>query len=282
MDRFRDFFDTVLLHTENWELRVINLVWVVLILASAFLLRWLFKKFIDRQCRKNRIDEGKAYAIYAVASYIIFVTAFISAIDTLGFNITVLLASSTALFIGLGLGLQDLFRDMVAGFIILFERSVSAGDIIETNGTIGRVEDVGIRTTTLITRERIILIIPNSKLTAERVINWSQNGKETVFKIKVGVAYGSDTGKVEALLLEAAKEHKHVMKKPQPFVLFKDFGESSLDFELYFYSKNLFGIEHSKSELRLAIDQKFRDNEITIPFPQRDVWFKNSPSKDIT
>lgn len=282
MDRFRDFFDTVLLHTENWELRVINIVWVLLILVAAFFLRWLFQKFIDRQCKKNRIDEGKAYAIYSVASYIIFITAAISAIDTLGFNITVLLASSTALFIGLGLGLQDLFRDMVAGFIILFERSVSAGDIIEANGIIGKVEDVGIRTTTILSRERIILIIPNSKLTTENVVNWSQNGKETVFKIKVGVAYGSDTAKVEQLLLEAAREHKQVMKKPEPFVLFKDFGESSLDFELYFYSKNLFGIELSKSELRLAIDQKFRDHQITIPFPQRDVWFKNSPPKDIS
>ncbi len=280
MNRFRNFLELDLIKTESLHIQVVNLLWIALIFGGALLLRWLFKKFMDRQCERKKIDPGKAYAIYSVASYIIFIVAIITSIDSLGFKVTVLIASSTALLVGLGLGLQDLFKDMVAGFIILFERTVSAGDIIELKGTIGQVQTVGLRTTSLITRERIVLIVPNSKLTTDEVINWSQNGKNTIFKIKVGVAYGSDTQKVQEVLIESAKEHAEVLSKPAPFVLFKDFGESSLDFELFFYSRNLFKIEITKSELRFAIDQKFRKNGITIPFPQRDVWFRNNPTKD--
>jgi len=274
------FFEFELLAIDDWQLHVSNIVWVILILSLAFLLRWLFRKYLDRQQHKGRIDPGKSYAIYSVASYIIFVVSIISSIDSLGFDITVLLASSTALLVGLGLGLQDLFKDMVAGFIILFERTVTAGDIVECDGIIGEVQDVGIRTTSLLTREDIILIVPNAKLTTDNVINWSQNHRSTRFGVSVGVAYGSDTALVKKILVEAVSEHPEVKSKPAPVVLFKEFGNSSLDFVVYFHSENLFRIEVTKSDLRFAIDQKFRENNITIPFPQRDLWLRNYPNQE--
>ncbi|MCR9153238.1 MAG: mechanosensitive ion channel family protein [Croceimicrobium sp.] len=280
MDQIKNFLELELLSVNEWKLKVINLVWVVLILSAAYLLRWLFRKYLNRLVKLGRLDAGKSYAIFSVSSYFIFIVAIMTVIDSLGFNVTVLLASSTAVLLGLGLGIQDLFKDMVAGFIILFERTVTAGDIVEIAGTVGEVKDVGIRTTSLLTREGIVLIVPNSKLTNDNVINWSQNNRVTRFGVDVGVAYGSDTQKVEKLLLEAAAENQDVIAKPEPIVFFKDFGESSLDFTLFFFSRNLFRIERTKSDLRFAIDKKFRENNVAIPFPQRDIWFRNNPAKD--
>lgn len=279
MKELKAFFELEIFKVNDWELRIGNLVWVLLIFGIAFLVRWLFGKYLQRLRNRGRLDQGKAYAIHQVSSYIIFIVALVAAIDSLGFDVTALLVSSSAVLVALGLGLQDLFKDMVAGFIILFERTVTAGDIVEINGTIGKVQEVGIRTTTLLTREDIIIIVPNAKLTAENVVNWSQNNRITRFGVAVGVAYGSDTKLVERLLLEAVKDHKDVNKNPAPVVQFKDFGSSSLDFVVYFHSKNLFRIEITKSEIRYAIDQKFREHNITIPFPQRDIWFRNATNQ---
>jgi len=187
----------------------------------------------------------------------------------------VLIAGSTALFVGLGLGLQDTFRDLVAGVIILMERTVTAGDIIELgSGLIGKVSEVGLRTTLVETREDIVVVVPNQKLTNQNVVNWTQNRRSVRFAIEVGVAYGSDTRLVEKKLIECAKQHKMVAKRPEPLVHFSGFGNSSLDFKLMFFSSELFRIEKVKSDIRFSIDQAFRDNNITIPFPQRDVWIK--------
>ncbi|MGK0407160.1 MAG: small-conductance mechanosensitive channel [Roseivirga sp.] len=275
MKNIRNFFELELFLIGDWELRIINIVWVALIFLITYVLLWLFKKYLQRQERVKRIDSGKSYAVRQVVAYIAYVIALISAVDSLGFQITVLLASSTALLVGLGLGLQDLFKDMVAGFIILFERTVTAGDVVEITGIVGEVKEVGLRTTSLLTREEIILIVPNSRLTAENVVNWSQNKKTTRFKIDVGVAYGSDTRLVQKMLIEAAMKSPEVLNKPEPSVIFSDFGESSLNFSLLFFSKNLFRIERTKSDIRFEIDRLFRENKISIPFPQRDIWFKN-------
>jgi small-conductance mechanosensitive channel len=275
METIKDFFEQELFMIGDWELRIINIVWVFLIFLITRTLLWLFKKYLQRQERVKQIDSGKSYAVHQVVAYIAYIIAIISAVDSLGFQITVLLASSTALLVGLGLGLQDLFKDMVAGFIILFERTVTAGDVVEITGIVGEVKEVGLRTTSLLTREEIVLIVPNSRLTAENVVNWSQNKKTTRFKIEVGVAYGSDTRLVEKLLIQAAMKSPEVLNKPEPIIVFSDFGESSLNFSLLFFSKNLFRIERTKSDIRFEIDRLFRENEISIPFPQRDIWFKN-------
>lgn len=275
MSKIKDFFNFELLAFGDWELRIINLVWVIMIFLVTWSLLWLFKKYLERQERIKNLDHGKSYAVRQVAAYIAYIIAIISAVDSLGFQVTVLLASSSALLVGLALGLQDLFKDMVAGFIILFERTVTSGDVVEITGIVGQVKEVGLRTTSLLTREEIVLIVPNSKLTADNVVNWSQNKKTTRFKITVGVAYGSDTQLVKDLLLQAIANNHEVLTKPEPFVVFDDFGESSLDFSVLFFSKNLFRIERTKSNIRFEIDRLFRENKVTIPFPQRDVWFKN-------
>jgi small-conductance mechanosensitive channel len=163
----------------------------------------------------------------------------------------------------------------VSGILLLFEGTVTVGDVIELNNIIGKVEKISIRTSKIETRDRIVIIVPNSKLVSDNVINWSHNRAVTRFRIKVGVAYGSNVRLVMQLLEKAAEEHPDVVDNPAPKARFVNFGESSLDFELLFFSTKMFDIEFVKSEIRVDIDQKFRDNGVVIPFPQRDLHVKS-------
>ncbi len=262
---------------KEFSLSVLDVFIILFVLILTRALIWLIKRALNQRVKHNKLDQGKAYAITQILTYLFWTFAIVYLLDFVGVEITPLLLGSTALFVGLGLGLQDTFRDFVSGFIILMERTVTVGDIVEVDGVIGKVLEVGLRTTLVQTRDDIYLIIPNQKLTNQNVINWSQSKRVTRFNVEVGVAYGSDTSKVKELLLEAVKEHPMVSKEPQPLVHFRNFGNSSLDFQVHFYSSNLFRIETVKSEIRFSIDQKFRDNGVTIPFPQRDLWVKQWP-----
>lgn len=147
--------------------------------------------------------------------------------------------------------------------------------MVELDTVVGRVKEIGIRTTKILSRENIVLIIPNSKFTADQVINWSHMEQKSRFDVPIGVEYGSDVRLVEKVLLEVAAEVKGVENEPKAFVRFENFGDSSLDFTLFFWSFDNFLVENIKSDLRFAIDQKFRENNITIPFPQRDLHIKS-------
>ncbi|MEM9992113.1 MAG: mechanosensitive ion channel domain-containing protein, partial [Bacteroidota bacterium] len=202
--------------------------------------------------------------------------AILVAIQNLSIDLTVIWASITALLVGLGLGLQTTFNDWVSGIILLFEGSVEVGDIIQMDDkTIGTVRKIGVRTSRVETLENVTIIVPNSQLTNDKVINWSHYDNKIRFVVKVGVAYGSDTKLVKGLLLEAARENEFVMTYPSPFVRFVNFGDSSLDFELHIWSQDFLHIEDVKSDLRFSIDQRFRANDVAIPFPQMDIWVKN-------
>lgn len=282
----RDIVDFELFSWDNGKHHLVlgNILLILVMFAIAKGVLLLIEKVINRRVKKFRVDEGRGYAIYQLTSYFVYTITVLLAFDFAGFHITVILASSTALLVGLGLGLQDVFKDWVAGFVLLAERSITAGDIVEVDGIVGEIEQVGLRTTIMKTRDDIILVLPNSKLTSNYVINWTQNGKTTRFALEVGVAYGSNTSKVKELLLEAAREHNQVNKHPAPLIHFEDFGNSSLDFKLLFFSNELFRIERIKSDLRFSIDKKFREHKVTIPFPQRDLWIRNDVNvqKDAT
>lgn len=277
MEKLRQFLDYSLFKTDDFAFHVYNIIGICLIFFGARFILWLIKKYLSLKTTQGKIDVGNKYAIYQILSYIVYIVAILFSIDSIGIKITVLLAGSTALFVGLGLGLQDFFRDLIAGFIILSERTVNVGDIVDIGGTLGKVKEIGLRTTNLITRDDVVLIVPNVRLTSDNVINWSQNKKTTRFKIAIGVAYGSNTELVKNILIKCASQHKEVKKSPAPYVFFEDFGNSSLDFSIYFFSDNLFWIERTKSDIRFEIDKQFRENQVTVPFPQQDVWIKQIP-----
>jgi small-conductance mechanosensitive channel len=271
MKNLQKILDIKLIESGDYTLTIFHVVTVLLILIITKAIIQLIKKIFRRQENKG-LEIGKSHAIYQIFKYIIWISSILLILDTVGIKITFLLASSAALLVGLGLGLQQLFQDFVSGITLLVEGTVKVGDIVETsNGEIGKVNEINLRTSKLITRDNIILIVPNSTLIIATVINWTHIEQTTRFSVLVGVAYGSDVDKVTELLLMCADEHKKIVKNPAPHVFFKDFGNSSLDFELLFYTTETFRVEGIKSDLRYGINKAFRENNITIPFPQRDI-----------
>ncbi|MDX5320224.1 MAG: mechanosensitive ion channel [Bacteroidota bacterium] len=258
----------------DYTLHFFDILEALLILGSARFLLYLLRQFMARRIKRNLIDQRKSYAIRQIVKYIVYIIALVMVFETLGIPVTPLLFGSTALFVGLGLGLQDTFKDLVSGVVILIERTVAAGDIVEIDGIVGKVKDVGLRTTRVLTRDDIIILVPNQKLINDRVINWTQNQMPTRFFIDVVVAYGSDTRLVERLLAEQAEKHPETVAGLKPIVQFTNFGNSGLAFRLYFHCNEMFRIERVKSDIRFGIDEAFRKNGITIPFPQTDVWIR--------
>jgi small-conductance mechanosensitive channel len=197
------------------------------------------------------------------------------AIDSTGVNVTAVFAASAALLVGIGLALQTFFQDIISGIFILVDQSVHVGDIIEIDGKVGRVENIKLRTTRAVTIDNKVLVIPNHKYLSSILYNWTENGILTRENVTVGVAYGSDIVLVKALLLKVAKNHPLVLENPEPLVLFTDFGDSALSFKLIFTLNNSFEAAVPKSDIRFEIDRVFRENKISIPFPQRDVHIYN-------
>lgn len=277
--KIKDLFEHALVRTENFNITIYNLVATILILIITRILIGIIHKVFKRKIYPNKnIELGKSHSIYQLIKYILWTIAIVLGLETIGIKITFLLAGSAALLVGLGLGLQQIFRDIVSGFFLLFEGNLKINDIVELGNEIGRVKEIGFRTTKIESRDNIILIIPNSKFIDGKVINWSHIQKRTRFHVDVGVAYGSNVQLVKKVLIQCASDHPDVTKTPTPFVRFNDFGNSSLDFQIYFWTDRSFEVENIKSDLRFAIDKKFRENKIRIPFPQHDVYI--NPNQD--
>lgn len=254
----------------TFTFKISNILHAVLIFLGAKLLVWAFTRIFLKQIYGSRgMEVGSQFAINQLVKYVIYVFAIVMALEVFGINMNILLGGAAALLVGVGLGLQQTFNDFISGLVLLFERSVSVGDVLEVDGQVGRIKEIGLRSTTMETRGNINLVVPNHKLVNEKVTNWNHYNDKVRFDISIGVAYGSDTAHVKKILLQAVKDNPYVLEYPAPFIRFETFGSSSLDFSLYFFSRNLMVIEDVKSDIRLEIDRLFRENEIEIPFPQR-------------
>lgn len=273
----KEFLESSLIETKDFDITVYEILVILLILfTTLFIIRIIRKVFRMREKRKE-FDQGRSHAIQQILKYVLWIAAILISLETVGIKLTLLLAGSAALLVGLGLGLQLIFQDIMSGIAILFEGTLKVGDIVEIKDDIvGRVVEIGLRTSKIETRDNIIMVIPNSKFVTDIVINWSHMEKKTRFHVDVGVAYGSDVEKVTRVLLQCAGDQQNISASPQPFVRFTDFGDSSLDFQLYFWSTETFSVEFIKSELRLKIDATFRQNGIHIPYPQRDIHIKTN------
>lgn len=255
------------------------IIGAILILLVTRLGIWIITEIILYPLYQQRdINVGSQYAINRLLTYFILMLAILGTLQYIGVNLTVLLGGAAALLVGIGLGLQQTFNDLICGIILLFERTVELGDVVDINGLIGTVKKIGIRTSLVETFDQVSVIVPNSKLVADNVVNWSHFDTKARFSVDIGVAYGSDTSLVKEILLEVAEKNSAVVRRPVPTVRFTNFGDSSLDFQLLFWCRDLPRIEDIKSDLRFAIDARFREENISIPFPQRDLWFRNPPS----
>lgn len=252
-------------------------VWTLLLVILSFVAARFFLKWIRLLLTRNmqEPDKLKFISFFKFVQYITYIIVGFAVLSASGINVTPFLAASAALLVGLGLALQELFQDVIGGIFIFIDKSLLVGDIVEIDGKVARVVEVSLRTTRAITRDDKIVVIPNHKFISEIIINYTQNHKTTRELVKIGVAYGSDVKKVEALLLQSVSEHSKVLKKPKPFVLFDDFGDSALQFSVLFFITDSFSDPKIKSEIRFKIDQLFRENNISIPFPQTDVHIIN-------
>ncbi len=263
--------EIVIFKIEKVQITIHDLIFILLAIAITALIIVFLKIGFNRLVKKEKIDKPTAVTLLTISKYFIWVFAIIIILQTIGLNLSVLLAGSAALLVGVGLGIQQVFNDFASGIILLFEREIKVGDYVEADTVSGTILNIGFRTTIMLTRDNVKIIIPNSKLVSNKVINWTKGESYARVGLDIGVAYGSDTHKVKEFLLECANEHKSIMKKPAPEVYFLDFGDSSLNFRLYFYTEKIFYRETIKSDLRFLIYDKFNKEEIQIPFPQMDI-----------
>ena len=212
--------------TEGTPFTLVNILNALFILLLARLISWVVIQLILKNYYKNKnINVGSQYAINQLLQYFVYVIAILMALEALGFSLTVLWGGAAALLVGIGLGLQETFKDLFSGIIMLFERRIEVGDVVEVDGLVGTVRRIGVRTSLVETRDNMTVIVPNSKLIIDKVVNWSHNDTKARFFVQVGVAYGSDTQLVKKILLGVARENAFVLRHPPPFVRFLNFGD---------------------------------------------------------
>lgn len=276
----KEIINYPLIITDNISINVFSLIQILILVVIFAIILKLIKRTLKRFVLNEKIDSGSVLSIFQIIKYFLWVIAIGIILEIVGVKLTLLLASSAALLVGLGLGIQHIFNDYISGILILFEQNIRVGDVLEIeNEKIGQIEKINFRTSRLKTRDDIVVVIPNSKLINENTINWSHIEGRARFNIGVGVAYGSDTKLVERVLLDCAKRISKISKTPEPIVRFIDFGESSLNFQLLFWTNEVFRVENIKSDLRFLVDDEFRKNKIQIPFPQRDLHIITDKTK---
>ena len=279
MDSLTKFLEFQLLRIGEYEIKVytIAIVLFIIVLTKSFL--WIVKRALFKTRLKSASDLGSVLALFQIIKYFVWVLAIALLLETLGVKVTVLVAGSAALLVGIGLGLQQTFNDVLSGIILLSERSIKVHDILEIDGDIVKIQSIGLRTSKGQNTDEISVILPNSLITTNKVINWSHQSTRTRFKIDVGVAYGSDVDLVTKILEESALEHPDVTDADQIEARLVNFGNSSLDFQVLFYSQNIFGINRVRSDIRRIISKKLIENNVTIPFPQLDLHLKSDLTK---
>ncbi len=263
---------TNILEFVGLELYLINLLMAILIgVGTAFGLTLIRRTIMRPRVILNNIDEKRRHSIYLLIKYFVWVVVLVIILEVLGLEVKLLLAGSAALLVGIGFGLQPIFADLVSGLFLLFEGTVKIGDVIEADGVVGKIHQINLRSTEVMTRDNMIIIIPNSKFVVEKVINWSHNADSVRFIVTVGVSYGSDVEMVMRALKEEMVSLRRIESLPAPFVRFVEFGESSLDFQMIFWTKDTFIVENIKSDLRRKVYARLIKEGVRIPFPQRDL-----------
>jgi small-conductance mechanosensitive channel len=252
---------------------------VVLGIAIIFLtlsLAGRFSALLDRRLEKRRhIDPGLRYTIARLVRYLFVLVGFLVALKQFSIDLTSIAVLFTALSVGIGFGLQYIAADIVSGFILLFELPVRVGDRITIGEDEGDVQAINLRTTLVMTNDRVAIIVPNSRLVSQRVINWSYGDPRARISIPIGVAVDSDVNLVSETLLLAAKEVDLVLTDPSPKVQFLKFGDYSLDFRLLVWTRHPSRHPQIKSDINYRIERLFRERQIQIPLPTQEFLLRN-------
>ena len=252
----------------------------LLLVFSIFLLFYLSSKIrkilVKKVFPRYDLDIGVSKSIANIVRYLLIIVGLVIIFQTTGIDLSALGLLVGALGVGIGFGLQNITNNFISGIIILFERPIKVGDRIEIDDLAGNIVEISARATTIITNDNIAVIVPNSDFINSRVINWSHNNKEVRLNFPVGVSYNEDPEKIRRLLQEVAKDNSGVLSSPKPYVLFESYGDSSLNFNLLVWTSEY--IDRPKilrSELYYEIFAKFKEHNVEIPFPQRDIHIKS-------
>ena len=275
LDQIRTRFDQPLFVLGGTTVTVASVISFVVFVLVAYAASWALRRSLHRVYRRRSVDEGVQHALDRLLHYgVVAVGAFV-ALENLGVSITGLAGIGAVLAVGIGFGLQNIAQNFVSGLILLLERPVKKGDFVEVGDVRGTVRDIRARATVVTTLNNVDIIVPNGQFITETVTNETFDDRRVRVRIAVGVAYGSDTGRVREVLMRVAENSPDVLEDPPPQVLFKSFGESSLDFELLAWLADPRQENVAASDLRFAIDQAFRAEGIVIPFPQRDLHIRS-------
>ena len=265
------------------EFRIIpsRMLWALFIFGSIFMVSsWIKSQMESNWLKLTSMGQGARDAVVTITGYVMFLIAILAGLSAAGFNFGNIAIVAGALSVGIGFGLQNVVNNFVSGLILLFERPIRKGDWVMVGGTEGYVKDIQIRSTRIETFDRSDVIVPNSELISNQVTNWVLSNRYGRAIIPVGVAYGTDAERVREILLEIAEGIPEVVTSgivPMPKVLFRAFGESSLDFELRVFLDNIDNRLSVISDINFAIDKAFKEEGIEIPFPQRDLHVKSLP-----
>ncbi len=258
------------------EISLSTILYFFLAFIILFYVAGKIKKFlITKVLAKAEINRGLSESIGMITKFAIILIGSIVITQSAGIDLSALSLLAGALGVGIGFGLQNITNNLVSGIIILFENPIKVGDRIEVGDIGGDVMNISVRATTILTNDNISIIVPNSEFISGTVINWSHNDQNIRFNVPVGVSYNEDPAKVRELLLEVASENSNVLKNPGPTVFFEEFGDSSLNFTLLVWTKTYTDKPRRLiSELNFSIFEKFKEHNIEIPFPQRDLHIK--------
>jgi small-conductance mechanosensitive channel len=271
---FSDFWDFTLITIDKNPVTIGKAVIALSILLLGIILAKLIIRTLgNRLLTKTPLKRNSALAIQKMFAYAAYVLVLLFALRMVNIPLAAFAFLGGAIAIGVGFGAQNIINNFISGFIIMTERPISVGDLIEVDGVLGEVEEIGARCTRVRTGENIHILVPNSTFLERNITNWTLSDKKIRTKVTVGVLYGSPVLKVKELLLKAVKENDRVNKTPDPFVLFADFGDNALVFEIYFWIKieKIIERKYIESSVRFRIDDLFRNAGIVIAFPQRDV-----------
>ena len=269
----QQFVDIKLLSIGGYDLTVGQLVLIPLLILCSFLLLGWFVRSTTAQMKRREMDANIVQVVRRALYIIGLIIIAITTLDLLNVPLTAFAFVSGAIAIGIGFGAQNIINNFISGWILIWERPIRINDYIETGETSGTVEEINTRSTRIRRVDGVHMLIPNSKLLEETVVNWTLVDKLLRCIVRVGVAYGSDVEKVRYLLEQAVIDHEMVLPEPATQIIFEDFGDSSLVFDAYFwvYSAGEKSGRQIRSDIRFTIDRLFRENGITIAFPQRDI-----------
>jgi small-conductance mechanosensitive channel len=276
IERIIYYINYPFINQAQFKVSVLSLLFLILSVIVASIFSRYVTRFLEKQVMPRfHLDNGLRYTLLRVIHYVIIVAGALYGLK-LGFaiDLTGIAVIVGFLSVGIGFGLQYVASDIISGFILLFERPLRVGDRLKIDDIEGRVAQISLRSTRIVTNDDVHVIVPNSDLVQNKVINWSYSERVRI-RIPVGVAYGSDTQKVTDALIEAARAVEKVLSEPAPKVHFKAFGDSSLDFELLVWINLPHNHPQIRSDLNYQIDRLFRLHGIEIPFPQRDLHLRS-------